>query len=94
MRANTPRLLHRLWAALRQAAWGLWVFDTYDVVETEARHQQDAFDLMTMGDMVGIPLMNTTTGLRLLPYVMDSLPGFKARSLREHEVPDHVPHIH
>ena len=85
--------LCRLWTALRQMTWGFLVFDTYHVVETEARHRQDAFDLLIMGDMLGIPLMNTTSGLRLLPYTVGSLPGLRTRSLSEHEVLDHAPHF-
>lgn len=93
MNALDRRFRH-VWTAVRQLAWGLFVFDTYHAAETEARRQQDAFDLLIMGEMVGIPLMNTTIGLRLLPYSVGSLPGFRARSLREHEVLDHAPHIH
>lgn len=47
-----------------------------------------------MGEMAGIPLTNTTIGLRLPPSVVGSLAGFKTRSVREHELLDHAPHVH
>ena len=86
--------LRRAWAIAREVAWGLAVFDTYHEVKTEAQRHQDAFDLLILGEMIGIPLMNTTIGLRLLPYAVGGLEHFKARYLREPEVLDQAPHIH
>jgi hypothetical protein len=86
--------LRRLWRAAREVAWGLAVFDTYHEVKLEAQRHQDAFDLLILGEMIGIPLMNTTVGLRLLPYALGGLEHFRERFLREPEVLDQAPHIH
>ena len=86
--------LRHAWAIAREVAWGLAVFDTYHEVKAEARRHQDAFDLLILGEMIGIPLMNTTIGLRLLPYAVGSLGRFKTRYLREPEVLERAPHIH
>ena len=86
--------MRRAWATARDLAWGLAVFDTYREVKTEAQRHQDAFDLLILGEMIGIPLMNTTIGLRLLPYAVGGLQRFKVRYLREPEVLERAPHIH
>jgi hypothetical protein len=74
--------------------WGLALFETYHEAELEARRYQDAFDILILAEMLGIPLMNTTIGLRLLPYAIGDLKNFRTRILREPEVLDHAPHIH
>jgi hypothetical protein len=86
--------LRRAWSAARDVAWGLAVYETYHEAELEARRHQDAFDLLILGEMIGIPLMNTTVGLRLLPYAIGGLQQFKTRFLREPEVLERAPHIH
>lgn len=86
--------LRHLWTIAREMAWGLAVFDTYHEVKTEAQRHQDAFDLLILGEMIGIPLMNTTIGLRLLPYAVGGLQHFKMRYLREPEILEQAPHIH
>ncbi len=79
---------------LREIAWGLALFESYHEAKAEAQRHQDAFDLLILGEMLGIPLMNTTVGLRLLPYAVGGLEHFKTRFLREPEVLDEAPHIH
>lgn len=86
--------LRRFWSSVREVAWGLAVFETYHEVQLEAQRYQDAFDLLILGEMIGIPLMNTTVGLRLLPYAVGGLQQFKTRFLREQEVLERAPHIH
>ncbi len=86
--------LRRALAIAREMVWGLAVFDMYHEVKSEAQRHQDAFDLLILGEMIGIPLMNTTVGLRLLPYAVGSLQRFKVRYLREPEVLERAPHIH
>ena len=46
------------------------------------------------GDMIGIPIMNSTLGLRLLPFVLPELEHWKHRQLEEHEPLEEAPHIH
>ncbi len=86
--------LRRGRAVLGEVAWGLALFESYHEAKAEAQRHQDAFDLLILGEMLGIPLMNTTVGLRLLPYAVGRLERFKTRYLREPEVLDDAPHIH
>ena len=46
------------------------------------------FILITMGDMIGIPILPPYYSLRLLPYVVPQISTWKRRLLREKVVSD------
>jgi len=53
------------------------------------------FLLLTFGDMIGLPVMPPYYGLRLLPYTLHSLDGWKRRLARERQLgDDHEHHLH
>jgi hypothetical protein len=46
------------------------------------------FILITMGDLLGIPILPPYYSLRLLPYVTPQIASWKRRMLRERDVTD------
>ena len=46
------------------------------------------FILITMGDLLGIPILPPYYSLRLLPYVVPQIATWKRRMLREKDVSD------
>ncbi len=46
------------------------------------------FILITMGDMLGIPILPPYYSLRLLPYVVPQISTWKRRMLRERDLTD------
>ena len=46
------------------------------------------FILITMGDMIGVPILPPYYSLRLLPYVVPQIATWKRRLLREKDVSD------
>ena len=46
------------------------------------------FILITMGDLLGVPILPPYYSLRLLPYVTPQIAGWKRRMLRERDVTD------
>ena len=46
------------------------------------------FILITMGDLLGIPILPPYYSLRLLPYVTPQIAAWKRRMLRERDVTD------
>ena len=46
------------------------------------------FILITMGDLLGIPILPPYYSLRLLPYVTPQIAGWKRRMLRERDITD------
>ena len=46
------------------------------------------FILITMGDLLGVPILPPYYSLRLLPYVTPLISGWKRRMLRERDITD------
>lgn len=46
------------------------------------------FILITMGDLLGIPILPPYYSLRLLPYVTPQISAWKRRMLRERDITD------
>lgn len=81
--------------AVREFLYGMFLHE--HVVEARERHAklESLFLLVIFGDMVGLPVLPPYYGLRLLPYTLSALPGWKRRLLREREFgDDHDHHLH
>jgi hypothetical protein len=53
------------------------------------------FMLVTLGDMIGVPIMPPYYGMRLLPFLVPQVSSWKRRVLRERELgDDHEHHLH
>jgi hypothetical protein len=48
------------------------------------------FILITMGDLLGVPILPSYYSLRLLPYVTPQISTWKRRMLRERDVTDTI----
>lgn len=83
-----------LWGKLRQFLWGFFFFEWYHELQHERAKYNDVMNLILFGELIGIPLMNSTIGLRLLPFVLPELQGWKHRQMEEKEIMEEVPHVH
>ena len=54
----------------------------------ERARLEDLFVLITMGDILGVPILPPYHSLRLLPYAVPRLDAWKRRLLRERHVLD------
>jgi hypothetical protein len=86
---SAARRAPSLRTALRDVVYGMsgYEFARHAVEERAAR--ETVFMAVTMGDMVGLPVMPPVYRLRLLPYLVDELAVWKRRALRERAVTDH-----
>jgi hypothetical protein len=60
---------------------------TRHAVRTRAS-MEHLFILITMGDLLGVPILPPYYSLRLLPHVTPQIAGWKRRMLRERDVTD------
>ena len=60
---------------------------TRHAVRTRAS-MEHLFILITMGDLLGIPILPPYYSLRLLPYVTPQISSWKRRMLREKDITD------
>ncbi len=78
----------RLWRAFRDILYGMTTYEMVrDLNKTRARLEH-LFVLVTMGDLVGIPILPPYYALRLLPYVLPSITGWRRSLLRERDLTD------
>lgn len=77
-----------LWAAAKDFAWGLLVFDLYLGTLKERRKYADVFDLFVLGEFLGLPFLNSPLTLRLLPHLWPELKSWRRRVLTERDITD------
>ncbi len=59
----------------------------------EAAKRKDAINLLLLGEFLGLPIMATPIVLKILPYVLPEIEGWKVRQLRERDLTDDVPDV-
>jgi hypothetical protein len=78
----------------KEALWGLFFFDFYSENMKMRIRYNDAVNLLVFSEQLGIPLMNSYVSMRLLPYFVGELEGWKRRELREREILEEAPDGH
>ncbi|MGZ5034687.1 MAG: hypothetical protein ACXWG1_12160 [Usitatibacter sp.] len=78
----------RLWQNLRDTVYGMAAHDMSRAALRTRASMEHLFILITMGDLLGIPILPPYYSLRLLPYVVPQIATWKRRMLREKDVAD------
>jgi len=74
--------------AVREFIYGFHAYE-FELQARESRAEiETAFMLITMGDMLGLPIIPPIYTLRILPYVVPSVATWKRRVLRERDLSD------
>jgi hypothetical protein len=72
--------------AVREILFGMTGHEfARQALETRA-HLESIFLVTVLGDMIGLPVMPPYYSLRLLPYAVPGIAGWKRRVLREQDV--------
>lgn len=81
-------LLKRMQHALGDFIYGMAAHDmTRQALKTRGS-MEHLFILITMGDLLGVPILPPYYSLRLLPYVVPQISTWKRRMLREKDLAD------
>lgn len=76
---------------VKEFLWGFFLSDFYlETVKAKTKYK-DALNLFLLGQFLGLPLMNSSLSLRLLPYLLPELGDWKERQLKEREIIESVP---
>jgi hypothetical protein len=75
---------------LREVFYGLTVHELDLEMRKERGHTDNLFLLMIFGDLVGLPVLPPYYSLRLLPYILPNIEGWRKRILREKDLTDFV----
>ncbi|MGQ4891759.1 MAG: hypothetical protein ACP6IP_04630 [Candidatus Njordarchaeia archaeon] len=90
---NFKRKLKSFKRAAKEFLFGLFLYELYYDTLKYARKYKDAINLFIIGELLGLPLMDTYLSLRLLPYLLPEIGKWKFRQLRESDITDEVPDI-
>ena len=86
--ARKPNPLRRFLGGFKEVVYGMASHDmARHAVRTRAS-MEHLFILITMGDLIGVPILPPYYSLRLLPYVVPNIATWKRRVLREKDVSD------
>jgi hypothetical protein len=78
----------RLWRNITDTVYGMAAHDMSRAALRTRASMEHLFILITMGDLLGIPILPPYYSLRLLPYVVPQIATWKRRMLREKDVAD------
>jgi hypothetical protein len=74
--------------ALRDILYGATIYEMVRDLHKERSHLEHLFILIVFGDILGIPVLPPYYTLRLLPYIIPGIPGWKRSLLRERDLTD------
>lgn len=81
--------------AAREFVFGMFGYEFVQSALDMRANLETLFMLITLGDMVGVPILPPYHSLRILPYVVPQIQSWKRRVLREREFgDDHEQDLH
>jgi len=82
------RGIERFLKAAREFIYGMVGLETVQVALKTRGSLEHIFILITMGDLLGVPILRPYYSLRILPYVVHRVDAWKHRMLREKDLTD------
>ncbi len=79
---------HGFWDTAKSILYGMAGHDMARFALKTRGSMEHLFILITMGDLLGIPILPPYYSLRLLPYVVPQISTWKRRMLRERDLTD------
>lgn len=73
---------------VREFVYGMAAHDMTRYALKTRSSMEHLFILITMGDLLGVPILPPYYSLRLLPYVVPQIATWKRRMLREKDITD------
>ena len=86
--------LQAVWKGMKEFIWGLAFLDIYRETLREKRKYEDLLNIVLLGEFLGLPLMNSTITLKLLPHLFPDLKHWRRRQLTEQDITDKLPDAH
>jgi hypothetical protein len=83
-----PNLFQKVVRAFGDYIYGMAAHDSTRFALKTRGSMEHLFILITMGDLLGVPILPPYYSLRLLPYVVPQIATWKRRMLREKDLTD------
>ncbi len=85
---NWQYVLKQIATTIGDMVYGATVYEMVRDLKKERAHLEHLFILVVFGDLLGVPVLPPYYTLRLLPYVMPNITGWKRTLLRERDLTD------
>jgi hypothetical protein len=82
------------WQKAKEVLWGLFFFDYWKEMVSIQKKYEDAINLVLLGEILGLPFMQSVFTLRLLPHLFRDIQPWKFRTLREVDIFEAAPDLH
>ena len=73
---------------IAEMVYGATVYEMVRGLNKERSHLEHLFILVVFGDFLGVPVLPPYYTLRLLPYAMPNIAGWRRSMLRERDLSD------
>jgi hypothetical protein len=83
-----PAQLQGFGRALRDMLYGATVYEMVRDLNKERGHLERLFILTVFGDLLGVPILPPFYTLRLLPYIVPKIAGWRYSMSREKDLTD------
>ena len=85
IRAECRKTANRRWQAVKDFFYGLTGYEFVHHAREMKHEAESIFLVVTLGDLVGIPVMPPAYALRLLPFVAPEIAAWKRQLARRKE---------
>jgi len=76
--------------AVKDFLYGFVAYGPAQLAMKTRANMEHLFILVTVGDMLGVPVFSSYYSLKLLPYMVPQIPTWKRRLLREKDFTDNL----
>ena len=73
---------------VREVLYGMTIYDWVRELNKARNEQERLFTLIVYGDLLGVPILPPYYTLRLIPYMVPNLEGWRRSMLRERDLTD------
>jgi hypothetical protein len=73
---------------IREVFYGMTVYDWVRELDKARNERERLFTMIVFGDLIGVPLLPPYYVLRLIPYIVPNLEGWRRSMLRERDFTD------
>ena len=85
---NALGYLRRGARTLLEILYGATIYEMVRDLRKERSHLEHLFVLVVFGDLLGLPILPPYYTLKLLPYIVPEIHGWKTSLLRERDLTD------
>ena len=85
---NSSKVIKTALKTLGEMIYGATIYEMVRNLNKERAHIEHMFILVVFGDFLGVPILPPFYTLRLLPYIVPDITGWKRTMLRERDLTD------